>query len=435
VRDGSCYNRAVPKPPAPCRGSSSTAGPSSLSLSRKSRALRAAVIAAVGVLAWCWLRSNEAGAAGRAAASASRPAASAGTAAIDRARRAAAVAVAQEPGDLRPLEQGLHAAAASATLARCGGDDVAQYGPPPEPTGQDGMLAPGPPPLIKPAGPVYVAATQRIDAALRSSGDPYARAVADWLNVGDARSPDDRIAALVNDAASARDPRVYGLAYHACRPFGIGATPAPACALLSARQWATLDPGNGVPWLAALADARAQGDTEGQREALYRMASSTRWREGYADAPAIVGMQLPDDDASATADVYLTMKAMTASLGISLQAVALSCKDKAGGDVNLAQQCVAIAHVMDGQSDTILDHLVGGTVYLQATGDPSLRDTARADYRLMAAAAASASATSTTPATSGGCADYRVLGRFFKRAAEIGELAALRERGQAPSAP
>jgi hypothetical protein len=411
-----------------------------LPLSRKSRALRAAVIVALGVLAWCWLRSSGAGAAGGTAASANRPAASAGTTAADRARRAAAMALAQRPDDPWLRARSAHAAsaanAASATLARCGGDEVAQYGEQPEPTERDGMMVSGPPPLIKPAGPGYVAATQRIDASLRGSGDPYARAVADWLNVGDAKSPDDRIAALVNDAASTRDPRVYSIAYHACRPFGVGATPAPACALLSARRWVALDPGNGVPWLAAFSDAHAQGDAEGQREALFHMASSTRWHEGYADAPAVVGAQLQDDDASAAANFDLAVKAMTASLTLWPSSLAATCKDKAGGDADRAQQCVAIAHLMYDQADTIMDHMLGGAVYLQATGDPSLREAAHADYRRISAAVASAASAADTAASGvSGCADYRTLGKLFKRGSEIGELAALRERTHVPPPP
>ena len=408
-----------------------------MSLSRKSRALRAAVIVALGVQAWCWLRSSGAGAAGGTATLASRPAASAATTAIARASRASATTLAQRPVDPWPLAQDLRAvsaeAAASAALARCGGDDAPQYG---EPEERDGMKLLASSPLIKPAGAGYLAAMQRIDASLRGSGDPYARAVADWLNIGDAMSPDNRIATLVNDAASTRDPRVYGLAYHACHPLAVGGTAAPACVLLSARQWAALDPGNGVPWLAVLADAQSQGDIEGQREALFRMASSTRWHQGYADAPALVGAQLPDDDASASENFDLTAKSATASLSIWLQSITLSCSDKAGGDANLAQQCVAIAHLMYDQADTIMDHMLGGAVYLQATGDPSLREAAHADYRRISAAVASA-ASAADAAASGvsGCADFRTLGKIFKRGSEIGELAALRERTHVPPPP
>ena len=358
--------------------------------------------------------------------------------AADLARRATAMALAPRPDDPWLRAHSAHAVpaanAASATLARCGGDEVAQYGEQPEPTERDGMKVSGPPPLIKPAGPGYVAATQRIDASLRGSGDPYARAVADWLNIGDVMSPDDRIATLVNDAASTRDPRVYGLAYHACLPLGIGATPASACTLLSARQWATLDPGNGVPWLAVLADAQAHGDTEGQREALFRMASSTRWHQGYADAPAIVGMQLPDDDTSATANRDLTARAMVASLSFTLSSLVAGCKDKAGGDADRAQQCVTIAHLMLDQGDTIIDHLLVGGAVVSAGDRRSVaaRRGARADYRAdhlgCRRLGRGRGRGDDGVGRVASCADLRTLGRLFKRGSEIGELAALREQ-------
>src|SRR5437870_2085243 len=56
--------------------------------------------------------------------------------------------------------------------------------------------------------------------------------------------------ALAEISASTTDPRVYALGYMTC------ATSRPAsgdaCQMLSAAQWARLDPGNAQPWLYAL---------------------------------------------------------------------------------------------------------------------------------------------------------------------------------------
>ena len=122
---------------------------------------------------------------------------------------------------------------------------------------------------------------RRIDDSLRASTDPFAQAVALWLNVprtDDASEgiPDDeRLRALATMAASTTDPRIYALAFRAC-----GASDEAACQALSARRWAVLDPDNAVPWLFLLNDAEHTHDLSGQQEAWFHVAASTRFDAG-----------------------------------------------------------------------------------------------------------------------------------------------------------
>ncbi len=77
----------------------------------------------------------------------------------------------------------------------------------------------------------------------------------------------DQLARL---AVGTRDPELYGLAYGICATHGREDANS-ACRMLSADQWARLDSGNGVPWLAVAAEAKARGDRAGVAEALHRV--------------------------------------------------------------------------------------------------------------------------------------------------------------------
>lgn len=79
---------------------------------------------------------------------------------------------------------------------------------------------------------------------------------------------------LVQLALGSRNPEVYALAYNVCEMQG-GDDAGSSCHMLSADQWARLDPGNGVPWLAVAERAKARGDRAGVAEALYRVGLAT----------------------------------------------------------------------------------------------------------------------------------------------------------------
>ena len=110
--------------------------------------------------------------------------------------------------------------------ARCGEDQMPEYREP-EPDA-DGVVhmeiaEPDPDGVVrripgetKAAGVGYTGALRRIDAALRSTGDPFDQAVADALNIGGLQSQQAQLAAVVQDAQASHDARVDSLAFSAC---------------------------------------------------------------------------------------------------------------------------------------------------------------------------------------------------------------------------
>jgi len=91
----------------------------------------------------------------------------------------------------------------------------------------------------------------------------------------------DRLAEL---ASGSRDPQVYALAFLSCR-YGTGG----ACALVSAEQWADIEPDNAAPWLLI---ANSTHNDVARYEAIYRASAAQRFE---AHLPNFLGLlQLPD---------------------------------------------------------------------------------------------------------------------------------------------
>ena len=227
----------------------------------------------------------------------------------------------------------------------------------------------------------YTGAMRRIDAALRASGDSFDRAVADALNVDDLRSPRERLATLVRDAAASHDPRVESLALTACgqstfvNEAGQPAAPGSAiCAALDVRRWAQDDPGNGVPWLYALQQADQAGDPAAQREALLHLASATRFVTHAGMASAAIARVRLASDADLAAQLTLAQQAIPLELGPPYPPLTSRCSNQAGGDSAMAAACDLIASRMMDGTDSIMSRAVGGSIHKLATGDASLLD-------------------------------------------------------------
>lgn len=240
----------------------------------------------------------------------------------------------------------------------------------------------------RPAGPAYRAELARMHATLSASSDAFDNAVADWMNVAEADAPTTPVAAIAHRALASSDARVYALAYRACHADDWRAEPdaptadASDCAALGARRWSELDPGNGVPWMYVFTQASAAGDRGAQDEAMAKMASAARFDDRVNDA----------------------------------------------GDANRAQQCEAIGALMFDHGDNLLLQAMGGAVVLRATGDATRRDKGRAERMAMSRA--------WSPAT--GLSDCGVVRDGLKtvlRNAQVGELAAARERLTATNMP
>jgi hypothetical protein len=191
-------------------------------------------------------------------------------------------------------------------------------------------------------------------AAMRASGNGLQRATALLLN-GAIDNRDE----LARIASTTTDPKVYALAFKFC---GGANLLEGACRLLSAEQWARLDPGNASPWLFAFAAARARNDRAAQDEALHRVATAERNQLALSAASSALLEALPRDPNLTFAGwVMLTeLVGMEAALPIGYYpAVRAACSADAVRNANRLQTCGAIAEVIAERSDALLDRQFG----------------------------------------------------------------------------
>jgi hypothetical protein len=67
------------------------------------------------------------------------------------------------------------------------------------------------------------------------------------------------------------------LAYNTRRSLNIAGKPMPACANISARRWAELEPENGAAWLEIAAEAGKRNDENARRDAMMQAAQAPRF--------------------------------------------------------------------------------------------------------------------------------------------------------------
>ena len=334
-----------------------------------------------------------------------------------RARREAALALALMPDDPWTFAESLAASAPAAGAAGndCGIEGRARFSEAREP-GEATVQIGG-------ASARYSSAQARLDAALRSSVDPLDRAAADWLNVGNMRSDTGRDEAVVQQAATTTDPRLYAVGFGLCHA---AVMPAPSCRSISLDRWLELDAGNGIPWLWALARAQERGDDDAARGAMSHLASATRFDVRYASVVGAIANRAPQDDADLAAVDELAVKAVgeTAALPFpSFQPLLRICRRQAGGDLALAQQCRIIGDVMFDHSDTLVAQGMSGALLLQMAGDGSRRDVIVAERAV--------AQTRWSPATGfSECREMRESLKKLLRRAQVGDVEAMREQAR-----
>ena len=334
-----------------------------------------------------------------------------------RARREAAIALARMPGDPWTFAESLAASAPDEIpiVADCG-----IGGRPAFDVAADRTMA-----RVSTTGASsgYAGAQARIDAALRSSFDPFDRAVADWLDVGSMRGAAGRDEAVVQQAAVSTDARLYALGYglcHANRPA------APSCAAISLDRWIELDAGNGIPWMTMLERARSRGDGQALMTALAHLATASRFDTYRQDAAGAVARRAASDDPDLAAVNDLALEAgaeaevLPAPAASTLMTV---CRGQAGRDPELARICRTISDTMFAHSDNLGSEFLSGILLLESTGDESRRDSILAERAL---------ATSHwSPATGfSECRDMRSRLQNMVRVSQVGEVEALRERAR-----
>ncbi len=240
------------------------------------------------------------------------------------------------------------------------------------------------------AGLAHVRQTrQAILATLQRGPTELERALALWLSppdealvvpepCGEACVARSRVAARFHDldriarsAISSTDPRVYALAFQACRAVGAHAD---TCRMLSAEQWARLDPGNALPWLYVLGAIDPRRDPVGLDEALHRIATSLRIESRPAIAAGTVARAAPTDDRSLLAALDLVGEAgwLQAAESVPYPALFQSCKVDPRPDANRWQTCSAIAELMAERSDAAFDGFIASAIG-RTLGWPAMR--------------------------------------------------------------
>jgi hypothetical protein len=292
-------------------------------------------------------------------------------------------------------------------------------------------------------------ARAQLTAALRADASEFARAASVWLALAGSeagrlamlgavsgckgaeceasREATARFAegrdALARMAAATNDPQVYALAFNTC---GRAQPNAGACQLLSAEQWARLDPDNATPWLFVLEQAGQRRDVAAQNEALFRLSASRRSDQHFFALPGLMLMHLSGDEAALPAALVLATEAIGVEAAWSLpgyQNLVAMCRPPALRDSNRRQTCSAVAELLVERADTLLERGIG-TALGRHLGWPAerlerLRGEQTAYGQMLAAKGAD------TPF--GGCAEIRRDVAFVERQARLGEVGAMRE--------
>lgn len=292
-------------------------------------------------------------------------------------------------------------------------------------------------------------ARAQLIAALGADTGEFARAAAVWLGL--VGSDADRVAmlgavsgcngaeceasrqatarvaegrdALARMAATTNDPQVYALAFNTC---GRAQPTAGACQLLSAEQWARLDPDNATPWLFVLAQAGQRRDVAAQNEALFRLSASQRSDQYFFVLPGLLLAHLPDDEASLPAALILATEAIGVEAAWSLpgyQDLVALCRPPALRDSNRRQLCSAAADLLVERSDTLLDRGVGIGLGRNLGWSAERLDRLRGEQTAYLETTTAKEA----DAPLGGCAEIKRDVATVERRARLGEVGAMRE--------
>ena len=281
--------------------------------------------------------------------------------------------------------------------------------------------------------------TRAVDDKLAADPRPQARAARLWLQLLDNEDRQrqlraDGASAPTNDswgatrdslarlAVTATDPVTYALAFHACA----GRSRDGTCALLSAEQWARLDPGNAAPWLEIFAAAQKRKDTASANEALHRIATSTRSEQRLFDLLGLLLGAAPDDDALQNGVLVLSIEVMGVQSAYSLpgyQPLVAACKAEMLRDANRRQTCGAIGELLADKSDTLLERGLGARLGRQLGWPEERIDRMRAEQQVYGDSMLGG----IEPRDTMSCTMTRRLNEQFRRSARLGEVGAMRE--------
>jgi hypothetical protein len=229
--------------------------------------------------------------------------------------------------------------------------------------------------------------------------------------------------ALARSAVTTGDPAVYALAFRVC---GSGRVRDGACALLSAEQWARLDPGNAAPWQDVFAAAQARKDNAAANEALHRIATSQRSDQRFFDLPGLILDAAPDDDGLRNGVFMLAIEAIGLQSVVSMPNYASllsGCRREALRDSNRRQTCDSIAELLAQKSDTLVERGMGGAVGRQLGWPDERIERMRAEQD----AFVTSMYVGIEPRNAMGCDAIKRLTDDVRRKARLGEVGAMRD--------
>jgi hypothetical protein len=167
--------------------------------------------------------------------------------------------------------------------------------------------------------------------------------------------------ALVRLATSSSDADAYALAMYSCRP-AAGQFSSDDCALLSAAQWARIEPDNAVPWLYLAADAAQRRDRSGLEAALNR-ASKSRYSDPHWDA---ISRLLASDATGAPPPVQVQLAIMLLGVQAALPLPELQTSIRACGTAPpagpLVETCGDLAALLIERGRTVIEALIGSKI-------------------------------------------------------------------------
>lgn len=197
--------------------------------------------------------------------------------------------------------------------------------------------------------------------------------VAGGADVGAAQARDE----LVALASFKSTPQVYAWAMRACQDRRDEGT----CRLLSADQWARVEPGNAVAWLHVAADAQLRRDAGAVSEALHRVAHAAKSDARHGALLAAVLAKLPPEtDLLARTSFGLDVARLEARAELPLVAASQHCGASEVRDANRAQTCAAVAELLSKRGSTLAEASLGLAIG-ERVGWPAERVAAAADER------------------------------------------------------
>ena len=230
----------------------------------------------------------------------------------------------------------------------------------------------------------------------------------------------DQLARL---AVGTRDPELYGLAYGICATHGREDANS-ACRMLSADQWARLDSGNGVPWLAVAAEAKARGDRAGVAEALHRVGVATSMNARMGSLSRRLSEHMPEGVPPLESFELVTQAFSIQLPGLGgYSTLTNECTSAAVRDPNRLQQCAALADTLWTHGTNLIDWNIALALGPRVGWSPERLQAAR-DERdaLMHATAALGGEQSVS------CESIQRQTQYLGSVGRLGEIGAMRER-------